>query len=81
MGIVCGAGESVGLKWIDLFEAIFLAGMYEDFARRAHAEGRPFTISRGKFVRDLGFMLDIQMAHQSNGHAKPREPLIKVVSS
>lgn len=63
------------MKWIDLFEAIWLVGMYDYFKTRAAREGKPFAISKGKFVHDLGAMLDMQLAQQSNG--KVKEPAIK----
>lgn len=46
---------------LDLQEAIFLTALYE---------GRAFMVSRGKFVRDVGMMIDGQLAHQSNGVIK-----------
>lgn len=71
------------MRWMELFEAIFLAGLYEDFKAKAHAKKEIFTVSRGKFVRDISTMLDFRLAHQNNGvvvRQKPRPPKIEIVS-
>lgn len=65
------------MKWMELFEAIFLAGLYEDFKNKAHAKGQIFAVSRGKFVHDLSIRLDFQLAHQNNRH--PPKPASKIV--
>ena len=68
------------MRWMkELFEAVFLAGLYEDFKRKADYRNEVFTVSRGKFVHDLNVRLDMQLAHQSNG--VPIPPKIKIAYS